>query len=222
MTAQVLLFDFGSVISKSLFETLNEIEATFGLEPGILDWSGPIAGRVDPLWQSMQRDEISERDYWYRRADELSEWVGEALTIKEIIRRSRGWNVNSVIRPEAIAVVQAAQAAGRTTAILTNELQLFYGADVIEQLDFLDHIDHLFDATTTKILKPDRRAYDMVTAGLGLPPDQIVFVDDQARNIVGAEAVGMLTVHFDLNSPRTCFNQALALLGVPPLEESAP
>jgi len=220
MTAQVLLLDFGSVISKSLFETLEDIEATFGLEPGTLDWSGPLAGRDDALWQSMQRDEISERDYWYRRAAELSEQVGETLTIKDIIRRSRGQDVNSVIRPEVVAVVQTAKAAGRTTAIFTNEMQLFYGADVIEQLDLLNHMDHLFDATTTKILKPDPRAYEMVCAGLGLPPGQIVFVDDQTRNIAGAKAVGMLAVKFDINTPRACFNQALTLLGIPTLDES--
>ena len=217
MTAQALLLDFGSVISKSLFETLEDVEATFGLEPGTLDWSGSLAGHEDPLWQSMQRDEITEREYWYRRADELSQRVGEPLTIKEIIHRSRGRDVNSVIRPEAVAAVRAARAAGRTTAILTNELQLFYGADVIEQLDLLNEIDHLFDATTTKILKPDPRAYEMVCAGLEIPPSKIVFVDDQPRNIAGAEAVGMPSVCFDLNTPLACFNQALTLLGVPAL-----
>lgn len=217
MTAQVLLLDFGSVISKSLFETLEDIEATFGLEPGTLGWSGPLAGRDDALWQSMQRDEISERDYWYRRAAELSEQVGETLTIKDIIRRSRGRDINSVIRPEAVAAVQAAKAAGCTTAVFTNEMQLFYGADVIEQLDLLNHMDHLFDATTTKILKPDPRAYEMVCAGLEIPPSKIVFVDDQPRNIAGAEAVGMPSVRFDLNTPLACFNQALTLLGVPAL-----
>ena len=217
MTAQVLLLDFGSVISKSLFETLEDIEATFGLEPGTLGWSGPLTGRDDALWQSMQRDEISERDYWYRRAAELSEQVGETLTIKDIIRRSRGQDANSVIRPEAVAAVQAAKAAGCTTAVFTNEMQLFYGADVIEQLDLLNHMDHLFDATTTKILKPDPRAYEMVCAGLEIPPSKIVFMDDQPRNIAGAEAVGMPSVRFDLNTPLACFNQALTLLGVPAL-----
>ena len=76
MTAQALLLDFGSVISKSLFETLEDVEATFGLEPGTLDWSGSLADHEDSLWQSMQRDEITEREYWYRRADELSQRVG--------------------------------------------------------------------------------------------------------------------------------------------------
>ena len=139
------------------------------------------------------------------------------MTIKEVIHRSRGRDVNSVIRPEAVAAGRAARAAGRTTAILTNELQLFYGADVIEQLDLLNEIDHLFDATTTKILKPDPRAYEMVCAGLEISPSKFVFVDDQPRNIAGAEAVGMPSVRFDLNTPLACFNQALTLLGVPAL-----
>jgi putative hydrolase of the HAD superfamily len=60
----------------------------------------------------------------------------------------------------------------------------------------------------------------MVCAGLGIPPSQIVFVDDQSRNITGAKASGMLAVKFDINTPRACFNQALTLLGIPTLDES--
>ncbi|REM18230.1 HAD family phosphatase, partial [Mycobacterium tuberculosis] len=41
-----------------------------------------------------------------------------------------------------------------------------------------------------------------------------VFVDDQLRNIAGAERVGMRTVHFDVMHPGASYAKALALLGV--------
>ena len=65
---KALLLDFGSVISVSVFERHRETESTLGLPPETLTWLGPIDPSTDMLWQSLQRDEISERDYWAIRA----------------------------------------------------------------------------------------------------------------------------------------------------------
>src|SRR5690242_19584389 len=61
---QALVLDFGGVISRTLFETHALTEAALGLARNTLTWRGPFAPETDPLWQSMQREEISERDYW--------------------------------------------------------------------------------------------------------------------------------------------------------------
>jgi len=62
---------------------------------------------------------------------------------------------------------------------------------------------------------PAPRAYAEVPHGLQLLPADCVFVDDQARNIAGAQAAGWRTVHLDVTAPAAGFLQALALLGVP-------
>ena len=58
-----LLLDFGSVISVSVFERHRASERLLGLHEGTLTWLGPIDPATDPLWESMQRDEITEREY---------------------------------------------------------------------------------------------------------------------------------------------------------------
>jgi putative hydrolase of the HAD superfamily len=65
------------------------------------------------------------------------------------------------------------------------------------------------DATHTGILKPDPRAYQMVLDELSLDPGACVFVDDQARNIAGAQACGLQTVHFDVRNPLGSYTRAL-------------
>ena len=42
MTADVLVLDFGGVISKTLFETHALSEAALGLSAGSLTWRGPF------------------------------------------------------------------------------------------------------------------------------------------------------------------------------------
>lgn len=194
-----LLLDFGSVISVSVFERHRESERLLGLAEGTLQWLGPIDPSTDALWQSMQRDEITERDYWARRAAEVGELVGESgWDVMTLLHRIRQDDVNAIIRPQMHRMMRAARAGGIRVGILSNELELFYGSDMLAQMDVLADTAMIVDASSTGILKPDPRAYAQATEGMGLPPREILFVDDQFRNIVGAVKAGLQTQFFDL------------------------
>jgi len=58
------------------------------------------------------------------------------------------------------------------------------------------------------------RSYALCLRELQLPASQCVFVDDQMRNIEGAQAVGMPAVWFDVRHPQTACDQAAHLLGL--------
>ncbi len=210
-----LVLDFGGVISRTLFETHALSEKALGLAAGTLTWRGPFDPANDSLWQSMQADQISERDYWMTRTREVGRLVGEDWSrMESFVTRARGADPAAVLRPEAIAAVERVHAAGLRLAILSNELDLFYGADFRRKLPLLDRFELIVDATHTGILKPDPRAYAAITEGLGLSAGACVFVDDQARNVAGAAAAGMQTVAFDVTQPAASYAQALRLLGI--------
>lgn len=215
MTAKALVLDFGGVISRMLFETHELSEKALGLAPGALTWKGPFDPATDPLWQDMQADKLSERDYWMARTREVGRLVGEEWDAMEtFVQRARGADVEAVIRPEAIETIHVAKAAGKRLAILSNELDLFYGADFRSRLPLLQLFDVIVDATHTGILKPDPRAYAAVTEALGLPASVCVFVDDQKRNADGGVRAGMQVVHFDVLRPAASFATARELLGL--------
>lgn len=212
---RALILDFGGVVTRTLFETHDVTERTLGLKPGSLTWRGPFAPETDPLWVSMQRHEISERDYWLTRAREVGRMVGEDWTdMQTFVRRARGAEPELVLRPEARAAILRVKAAGLKLAILSNELDLFYGVEFRRRFPLIDRFDVIVDATHTGILKPDPRAYEQVLAELGLPREACVFVDDQLRNIEGAGAVRLPFVHFDVTRPAEGYAQALAMLGL--------
>lgn len=212
---QSLVLDFGGVITRTLFETHELTEKVLGLPSGALTWRGPFAPESDPLWRSMQADEISERDYWRTRTREVGRLVDEDWDRMEtFVNRARGADPEAVIRPEAYRAIRIAHKAGVRLAILSNELDLFYGADFRNRLPLLSLFETIVDATYTGILKPDPRAYAAVTAALDLPAEACVFVDDQQRNIDGAVAAGMQTVHFDVREPRQSYSKALGCFGL--------
>ena len=210
--AKGLLLDFGGVISVTLFERHRLSERLLGLPEGALTWRGPFDPDSDTLWRDMLDDRISERDYWALRAKETGARVGEDWDMLAMIRRTMGEDPNLHVRPEARDFVFLAKAAGRRLGILSNELELFYGAATMAKLDILKLMDSMVDATHTKILKPDPRAYALGCEALGLAPQNVVFVDDQPRNVEGARAAGLTAIQFDVADPARSFAEAAEAL----------
>jgi len=211
-----LLLDFGSVISYSLFETHRATENVLGLPVGSLAWLGPLDPQNDALWRAMQRDEISERDYWAQRALELGRACGEEgwdmLTVQ---RRVRHQAPEAMMRPAIRALVSAAKRGGIKVGILSNELELFHGKPFLDQLEIMSDIAVLIDGSHSNILKPDRAAYAAAIAAMDMPAAQLLFVDDQFRNIAGAQQAGLQTQYFDLRDPAGCIAAIAARLRIP-------
>lgn len=214
MEKQALVLDFGGVISRTMFETHPITEQALGLAPGSLTWRGPFDPASDPLWVDMQENRITERDYWRMRVAEISGLFGERWEMSDFVRRARGDDPMTTMRPEAVRTIEAAVTAGKRLAILSNELDLFYGQGFTKRFPLLSDFEVVIDATYTGILKPDPRAYQLCLDALKLPADRCVFVDDQRRNIDGAERVGMSAVHFDVREPKKSYAEVLAKLGI--------
>ena len=214
-SGKALILDFGGVVTRTLFETHDLTERALGLAPGTLAWRGPFDPASDPLWVSMQAGDITERDYWTTRTREVGKLVGENwTTMVQFVQRARGSEPELVLRPEARDAILAAKAAGLKLAILSNELDLFYGIEFRRKFPLIELFDVIVDATYTKILKPDPRAYQSCLEALNLDATDCVFVDDQLKNVAGAIALGIPTIHFDVTKPATGYAKALALLGV--------
>lgn len=213
-TPTALLLDFGSVISFSAFERHRQSEQLLGLPTGSLTWLGPIDPATDPLWRRMQQDQITEREYWEQRAGEVGAALGRSWTPRDFFTAIRGTDPNLAIRPSALATIRRVRAAGKTVGILSNELELFWGRPFMDRLELLKEIDVLVDGTHTQYLKPDPRAYRLALDLLAVDAPAVVFVDDQARNVAGAAAIGLNAVFFDLRRPEACFDSVCRMMGV--------
>ena len=96
------------------------------------------------------------------------------------------------LRPEPgmVDVVRRVREAGIRTGLLSNSWGLDYPRD---------GWDLLFDAVVISgevgLRKPDPAIYALAAQRLGLPPEEVVFVDDLASNVRGAVAAGMVGIH---------------------------
>ena len=196
-----LMLDFGCVIAKSIFEIVEPFERGLGLPRGTLTWRGPLDLDTDPLWRAMLAKELTERQYWETRANEIAAMLGETWTPLDLMTRASDVVGAAQFRPEIEQLVKDARSAGLRVGVLTNELELFHGRAWMDTVPALKLVDAIVDATHTKILKPDRRAYEMGVAALDAEPQRTLFVDDQAHNVEGAHAAGVPAIHFDIRRP---------------------
>lgn len=72
--------------------------------------------------------------------------------------------------------------------------------DVVHEL-FTPEQAALFDASVmsyeSKLIKPDRRMFDLISVRIGVPLEECVFIDDVERYCVAAEEFGMMTILYE-------------------------
>lgn len=65
-----------------------------------------------------------------------------------------------------------------------------------EKFGLANAVDDIVISAEVGVAKPDGRIFELALARLDVRPEEVVFVDDFARNIAGAQALGLRTVHF--------------------------
>lgn len=150
-----------------------------GVDRAVFDsqaWHDAQLGRlpIETAWRSIG-DSLGLRD------DDLTRfrrdfWRGDRLN-QTLIRRIAQW-----------------RAAGHPVALLSN-----FNTELAELLDTCE-VRHLFDpiviSANEGIMKPAAWLYWRTLNRIGLTPAEILLVDDAVPNIIGAQRVGMHTVHF--------------------------
>lgn len=191
-----LLLDFGGVVLRTPFELVEGFLRRNGLPAGALPWRGPFDLGGDPLFARVLDGSLREREYWRIRNDEVAALTGDPGDYPALHQLFEAPE-EELIRPEMRILVDERMAAGYPVAILTNDLTHFHPQVWVDRISILRDVGYLIDLSDTDYLKPDPRAFEVAAETLGLPPSEILFVDDQPVNLAGALEVGKPHVHFD-------------------------
>lgn len=209
-----LVLDFGGPVLLTPFELAtgecDEVTRDLFLDQGPL----ATADRPDPMWADLRSGRLSEREYWSHKARAWHEAGGSEPTVPAMFRWLYSEPGPRMVRPAAEALLTDAIAAGRPTAILTNDMKAFHTQDWIDRMTIIERFDVLVDGSVEGVLKPDPRLYELLSKRLGAGYADMVFVDDQPHNIEGAEALGIPSVWLDVTEPQASFERARELMGL--------
>jgi putative hydrolase of the HAD superfamily len=212
--AKGLLLDIGGVVLRAgaqLAETLAERDPRLRT---VLDRVGGIGSDRDELWHRMLRREVSERAYWAQRAAELGAAVGEEWNTRTMINKMYEGPQSDWLQDVVVRLMADTREAGLPLGALTNDLKDFHGEEWMSRQEWLAYFDVVVDASLTGVLKPDPRAFSAGAEALGLPPEEIVYLDDMPWNIEGGLTAGLQAVRVSYDEPELAVAAARTRLGL--------
>ena len=152
------------------------------------DWLGEPIGleaRFNPV-HALERGELALPDFERRLADALSARTGQEQDPEGLLTRmmSRFEHAHDMV-----GLVRRARAVGIRTGLLSNS----WGNDYPR-----DGWDDMFDVVVISgevgMRKPEPQIFRHALDLLGLPPAQVVFVDDMVHNVAAAVGLGMVGI----------------------------
>ena len=177
------LFDYGMVLSTAPTpQDWTLLEQAAGLRG--------LAAGTSPYWE--RRDDfdagrLTPEQYW---GSVLGRDAGpdEVQTLEEL--DAAQW---SHPNPRTMEVLAELHAEGANLALLSN-MPKGMSRRYSTESSWARYFSKLYFSGQMKLVKPDRRIFELVVAGLGAAPEDIVFIDDNPQNISTARSMGFRTV----------------------------
>jgi putative hydrolase of the HAD superfamily len=211
-----LLLDIGGVVHNTGVRMVGWLAEREPAMRPVIEKIGGIASDRDELWQQVMSHQVTEREYWARRAAELGATVGETWDTRALMDRFYTLPKREWLCAETVELMADAKAAGLRLGALTNDMTAFHGADWVARQEHLKLFDVIVDADLTGVMKPDLRAFRGGTEALGLPAERVVYLDDMPWNVEAARQAGMTAIRVPLDGPGPAIDTARELLGLSP------
>jgi putative hydrolase of the HAD superfamily len=188
MEAKAVILDYGGVICFHPPEhEVDELVTRTGVPKDVF---------LESYWglrSPYDRGDLSYREYW----GEFARRTGRSYTAEQVEEFVR-LDVHFWLHVDArmIAWVRTLKGSGRKVAILSN-MPRELGEYMKSHLDWLGEFDHVTLSYELRAVKPEAAIYRDAIDGLGVRPEEAVFLDDRAENIEGAEALGIRASLFE-------------------------
>ncbi len=198
---RALVLDVGGVVIRTPFELLDVAERRRGLDPGTLGPRGPFDPDGDHEFDRVRDGTLAERAYWQQRADRAAPVLDVPADIRSFMDVLYEAPPDEVVRPEVAELIDDVVDAGIPLGLLTNDLYDFHGTAWVERMGVFARADVLVDVSRHGVLKPDPQAFRLGIDAMGLPAEELLFLDDQPANAAGARAAGMGVIEVDVTRP---------------------
>lgn len=155
----------------------------------------------DPLFLSYERGALSPAEFLSGLRTLLD---NTSLTDEQLIE---AWNAMLLhFPPQNLELLRHLKEEGRYRMFLLSNTNVIHIEEVHRRLevacgekDFTSFFDGVYYSQEIGARKPDPEAYQPILDDWGLVPAETLFIDDNKTNLLGAEQLGIQTLHFPAN-----------------------
>ncbi len=180
-----IIFDIGNVLVTFDWEDLAR-------EIGFTD------DDIQILVERVIGDRWDEFDRGVMPEDEALKYIQEVLPGLEDKFATLWYRIDEAIAvyPYVDGWMKDLKEEGYNIYLLSNFPKSLFEKESEEKLTFLKFVDGKVISSFVKLIKPDREIYEYLLNQYNLKADECVFLDDRAKNIIAAEAIGIHGIQF--------------------------
>lgn len=181
MKLRAVIFDFGNVLCFPPTDTqLSEAAALCGLTTPEF---------VANFWRKRREYDrgIAPSHYWRDFGAMIGRDFDDSM-VREMIRLEIAFWSHHDMR--VLGWIKHLRRAGIRTSVLSN-LPAPLGENLRATKGFLDHFDQVTFSYELGVIKPEPGIYRYAIRGLGVAPEEALFLDDRPENVEGARAIGL-------------------------------
>lgn len=198
---RVVVFDYGEVISRSPSERDRDELLAIAGAPAEAFWDSYWAHR-----EGLDQGTVSIPEYWAAVAGDLGlEFPASTVHALWVADFRSWWSVE----PGTLDLIEQLHAGGTRIAVLSNAGFDFAGP--FRASPMAQFFERFFVSAEMDAVKPDPAIYAEVADELGIPLQQMVFVDNKSENTDAAAALGVTTHHFTGVEGLAAFLRSLAV-----------
>jgi putative hydrolase of the HAD superfamily len=178
--ARALLIDLDGVLRRWDPAPMIAVELEYGLKPAALletamSWD---------IYRPAMTGELTDAEWMGLVAQRLPLEPDAAAAAVADWQRHRG-----EVDQDALAFIRGVRAAGRPVGLATNATDRLRGD--LDALGLTAEFDVIISSAEQRVHKPAPEYFQRACELIGMPPGQILFVDDDDRVIRGARAAGL-------------------------------
>ena len=189
-----VVFDFGGVITASPFEAFARIETERGLPKDLVRRINSTNPDTN-AWARFERAEIDAAAFDVEFAAEARA-LGHDLPGSVVLAVLSG-----TVRPRMVAAIDLLKERGHKLGCITNNVPAGHGAQMsateeraAEIAAIMARFEYVVESSKVGVRKPDPAIYELACTGLGVRPEECVYLDDLGINCKPAAALGMRAI----------------------------
>jgi len=195
-----VIFDIGMVLVNFCWQDMLK---ELGFEGETFEKVADATMR-NPLWQDFDRGTWPTDELIRRFVSNAPEYKNEIETVFQ--------NMDKIVTLYDYSMdwIRQLKADGYQVYILSNIPERVHLDNLEDKLRFLKEVDGAVLSYQEKLLKPERRIYEVLCERYGITPEQAVFFDDKLENVEAAREFGLNAIQFhDYEQGITEFKQYL-------------
>jgi putative hydrolase of the HAD superfamily len=182
-----VILDYGEVLChRASDEEFNRLAKVFGADKN----------SFRALWEkdrgAYDRGDITAEAYWTALAKDAGAGI-DAEQLEQIYE----WDIEmwANVNARMVAWLGQLRQGGIKTGLLSNMHPAMI-SHLRENFDWLDLFDFKTFYAEVRLIKPDAAIYEHTLRGLGVKPEETLFVDDREINVQAARELGIRAVRF--------------------------